>query len=83
MDVCVSFQNYQNIEFLLVRILSEFCEFCALRVFSPCCALTFEESTHYGAPHTPRKDIDVCVSFQNDQNIEFLLVRILCEFCAF
>ena len=60
------FKTIRDIEFVVFHVLSKFCSFYAPRPFSPCCALPFEEATHYGAPYTPRKGMDAFISFQND-----------------
>ena len=60
------FKMIRSIEFLVFHVLCEFCSFYAPSTFSHCCALPFDEATHYGAPHTPSKGMDAFVSFQND-----------------
>ena len=66
MDSLVLFQNNPKSRVPCYACFAGVLRTLYATAFSPCCALSFDEATHYGAPHTPRKGMDAVVTFQND-----------------
>ena len=54
--------------------------------FSPRCQLPFDETSHYGAPHTPRKGMDALVTIEKDPKHRVpcyaCFAQLLHDFCA-
>ena len=57
--------------------------------FGACCALSFDEATHYGTPQSQRTGMDALVSFQNDPKSRVphyacfaQVLRVFCVPCA-
>ena len=66
MDSLVSFQKNRKPRVTCYACFARVLHTLRSMPFLPCCALSFDEATHYGAPHTLRKGMEALVLFPNN-----------------